>query len=173
MNARVQPRAGHPSLRLQGRPDAAARRRRHPTSVVTRCSTTPSPNTASPELRTLVSIYFDVVAELQARQPGTAGAVGRRGRQPRRRTSAPRWSPLTGNSAKRSRSDRARHARAASSARVDPRGLATVIIAMLRGVALQSLIDDHVDLDAAAPRSKLEPSSSPHPTRSSKESRAS
>ena len=31
---------------------------------------------------------------------------------------------------------------------VDPRGLATVIIAMLRGVALQYLLDDQVDLDA-------------------------
>jgi hypothetical protein len=32
---------------------------------------------------------------------------------------------------------------------VDPHGLATVIIAMLRGVVLQYLLDDHVDLDAA------------------------
>ena len=32
---------------------------------------------------------------------------------------------------------------------VKAHGLATVIIAMLRGVALQSLIDDHVDLAAA------------------------
>ena len=32
---------------------------------------------------------------------------------------------------------------------VDPHGLATVIVAMLRGVALQSLIDDHLDLEAA------------------------
>jgi AcrR family transcriptional regulator len=32
---------------------------------------------------------------------------------------------------------------------VDPHGLATVIIAMLRGVALQRMLDDHVDLDAA------------------------
>ena len=32
---------------------------------------------------------------------------------------------------------------------VDPRGLATVIIAMLRGVALQRVLDDQVDLDAA------------------------
>jgi AcrR family transcriptional regulator len=32
---------------------------------------------------------------------------------------------------------------------VDPHGLATVIIAMLRGVALQYLLDDRVDLDAA------------------------
>jgi AcrR family transcriptional regulator len=31
---------------------------------------------------------------------------------------------------------------------VDPRGLATVIIGMLRGVALQSMLDDGVDLDA-------------------------
>jgi hypothetical protein len=30
---------------------------------------------------------------------------------------------------------------------VDPRGLATVIIGMLRGVALQSMLDDGVDLD--------------------------
>jgi ubiquinone biosynthesis protein COQ9 len=32
---------------------------------------------------------------------------------------------------------------------VHPHGLATVIVAMLRGVALQSLIDDDVDLEAA------------------------
>jgi AcrR family transcriptional regulator len=32
---------------------------------------------------------------------------------------------------------------------VDPHGLATVIIAMLRGVALQRVLDDHVDLVAA------------------------
>jgi AcrR family transcriptional regulator len=32
---------------------------------------------------------------------------------------------------------------------VDPHGLATVIIAMLRGVALQYLLDDQIDLDAA------------------------
>lgn len=33
-------------------------------------------------------------------------------------------------------------------ATVDPEGLATVVIAMLRGVALQKLLDDHVNLDA-------------------------
>jgi AcrR family transcriptional regulator len=33
-------------------------------------------------------------------------------------------------------------------ASVDTRGLATVIIAMLRGVALQSLLDDQIDLEA-------------------------
>ena len=32
---------------------------------------------------------------------------------------------------------------------VDPHGLATVIIAMLRGVALQRVLDDEVDLVAA------------------------
>jgi hypothetical protein len=32
---------------------------------------------------------------------------------------------------------------------VDPAGLATAIVAMLRGVALQSMLDDQVDLDAA------------------------
>jgi AcrR family transcriptional regulator len=32
---------------------------------------------------------------------------------------------------------------------VDPNGLSTVIIAMLRGVALQRVLDDHVDLGAA------------------------
>jgi AcrR family transcriptional regulator len=37
---------------------------------------------------------------------------------------------------------------------VDPHGLATVIIAMLRGVALQYLLDNQVDLDAA--RSEIE-----------------
>jgi hypothetical protein len=31
---------------------------------------------------------------------------------------------------------------------VDPAGLATVIVGMLRGVALQSMLDDDVDLDA-------------------------
>jgi AcrR family transcriptional regulator len=39
-------------------------------------------------------------------------------------------------------------------ASLEPQGLATVIIAMLRGVALQSLLDDQVDLDAA--RSEIE-----------------
>ncbi|OBB99515.1 transcriptional regulator [Mycobacterium sp. 852013-50091_SCH5140682] len=39
-------------------------------------------------------------------------------------------------------------------ASVNPHGLATVIIAMLRGVALQALIDEHVDLAAA--RSEIE-----------------
>ncbi|MEV0669073.1 TetR/AcrR family transcriptional regulator [Mycobacterium sp. NPDC050441] len=39
-------------------------------------------------------------------------------------------------------------------ASVDAHGLATVIIAMLRGVALQALIDEHVDLAAA--RSEIE-----------------
>lgn len=34
-------------------------------------------------------------------------------------------------------------------ASIDPLGFATVMIAMLRGVALQSLLDDQVDLDAA------------------------
>jgi hypothetical protein len=34
-------------------------------------------------------------------------------------------------------------------ASVDPHGLATVIIAMLRGVALQRVLDDQVDLVAA------------------------
>jgi AcrR family transcriptional regulator len=34
-------------------------------------------------------------------------------------------------------------------ATVDPHGLATVIIAMLRGVALQRVLDDQVDLNAA------------------------
>jgi hypothetical protein len=33
-------------------------------------------------------------------------------------------------------------------ASVDPPGLATVIIAMLRGVALQAVLDDQVDLEA-------------------------
>ncbi|WP_166908364.1 TetR/AcrR family transcriptional regulator [Mycobacterium sp. DL440] len=37
---------------------------------------------------------------------------------------------------------------------VDAHGLATVIIAMLRGVALQALVDEHVDLAAA--RSEIE-----------------
>ena len=32
---------------------------------------------------------------------------------------------------------------------VDPAGLATAIVALLRGVALQSMLDDQVDLDAA------------------------
>jgi AcrR family transcriptional regulator len=39
-------------------------------------------------------------------------------------------------------------------AAVDPHGLATVIIAMLRGVALQRLLDDQVDLNAT--RSEIE-----------------
>lgn len=34
-------------------------------------------------------------------------------------------------------------------ASIDPAGLATAIVALLRGVALQSMLDDQVDLDAA------------------------
>ncbi len=101
------------------------------------------------ELRTLIGIYFDVIADLQ----------------PVNRARLVLWADTVANPdedirARMVHADREfreeiekRIMVAATAGQtpstVHPHGLATVIIAMLRGVALQSLIDDHVDLDVA------------------------
>jgi len=97
--------------------------------------------------RALIDIYFAVMSDLQPLEPRAARAVGRCGEHPVRRRSAGDGFLLpTGSSAKRSKSGSGSRARPASSPdSIDAQGLATVIIAMLRGVALQSLIDDQVD----------------------------
>lgn len=101
------------------------------------------------ELRTLVGIYFDVVTDLQpvnrARLMLWADAVA----HPDNDTRA-----LMAAADREFREEVEKRIRVAVTAgqapcTVDPHGLATVVLAMLRGVALQSLIDDHVDLDAA------------------------
>jgi AcrR family transcriptional regulator len=101
------------------------------------------------ELRTLVGIYFDVVADLQpvnrARLMLWADAVA----HPDTDTRA-----LMAAADRDFRDEVEKRIRVAVGSgqaprTVDPHGLATVVLAMLRGVALQSLIDDHVDLDAA------------------------
>jgi AcrR family transcriptional regulator len=99
---------------------------------------------ATTELRTLIGIYFDVVTDLQ----------------PVNRARLALWADAVANPDEETRSrmvaaDRELAATAGEILRaIDPHGLATVIIAMLRGVALQSLIDDRIDLAAA--RSEVE-----------------
>ncbi|WP_123024219.1 TetR/AcrR family transcriptional regulator [Mycolicibacterium stellerae] len=104
---------------------------------------------ATTELRTLIAIYFDVVTDLQ----------------PVNRARLALWADAVANPDDETRSrmvaaDREfreeiekRINRAASAGEIpgsiDAHGLATVTIAMLRGVALQSLIDDQIDLTAA------------------------
>ena len=101
------------------------------------------------ELRTLVGIYFDVVTDLQpvnrARLALWADAVANPDEETRNRMVA------ADREFREEIEKRIEQAAAAGEIprTVHPHGLATVIIAMLRGVALQSLIDDHVDLDAA------------------------
>lgn len=99
------------------------------------------------ELRTLIGIYFDVLVDLQ----------------PVNRARLVLWAdtvanPDEVNRARMVASDREfreeiekRLTRATTSGRrtIDSHGFATVVVGMLRGVALQSLIDDQVDLDAA------------------------
>jgi AcrR family transcriptional regulator len=101
------------------------------------------------ELRTLIGIYFDVVSDLQpvnrARLVLWAEAVT---------TPSEDIRPAMVSADREFREEIEKRLRLAVSggqiaASVNPHGLATVIIAMLRGVALQSLIDDHVDLPAA------------------------
>jgi AcrR family transcriptional regulator len=101
------------------------------------------------ELTTLIDIYFDVVSDLQpinrARLVLWADAVANPSDDVR---------PAMVNADKEFREEiekQLRHAIAADQVpqTVNAHGLATVIIAMLRGVALQSLIDDSVDLVAA------------------------
>jgi AcrR family transcriptional regulator len=107
------------------------------------------PGDAVAELRTLVGIYFDVVTDLQpvnrARLALWADAVANPDEETRRRMVA---------ADREFRDEIEKRIEDAATAceippTVHPHGLATVIIAMLRGVALQSVIDDHVDLDAA------------------------
>lgn len=106
------------------------------------------------QLRTLVGIYFDVITDLQ----------------PVNRARLALWAEAVANPAEDTRArmvavDREfreeieKRIKVATTGgqlpdNVDPHGLATVIVGMLRGVALQSLIDDHIDLDAA--RSEVE-----------------
>jgi AcrR family transcriptional regulator len=106
------------------------------------------------ELRTLIGIYFDVVTDLQpvnrARLVLWADAVANPADDTRTRMVA---------ADREFRAEIEKRIKVAMSAgrlpnTVHPHGLATVIIAMLRGVALQFLLDDHVDLDAA--RSEIE-----------------
>ena len=101
------------------------------------------------ELRTLIGVYFDVVTDLQ----------------PVNRARLVLWADTVANPDEDTRTRMVaadREFREEIEKRigvgitagqvprtVDPHGLATVIVAMLRGVALQSLIDDHVDLEAA------------------------
>ena len=101
------------------------------------------------ELGALIGIYFDVVSDLQpinrARLVLWADAVANPSDDIR---------PAMVNADQEFREEiekRLRHAITAGQVpeTVNAHGLATVIIAMLRGVALQSLIDDHIDLAAA------------------------
>jgi AcrR family transcriptional regulator len=101
------------------------------------------------ELGTLIDIYFEVVSDLQpinrARLVLWADAVANPSDDIR---------PAMVNADQEFREEiekRLRQAIATSQVpeTVKAHGLATVIIAMLRGVALQSLIDDHIDLASA------------------------
>ena len=101
------------------------------------------------ELGALIGIYFDVVSDLQpinrARLVLWADAVANPSDDIR---------PAMVNADQEFREEiekRLRHAITAGQVpeTVNAHGLATVIIAMLRGVAMQALIDDNVDLAAA------------------------
>jgi AcrR family transcriptional regulator len=106
------------------------------------------------DLRTLICIYFDVVSDLKpvnrARLALWADAVANPDEDTRTRMVA---------ADSEFREEIAKCIKVAMTAgqlagTVHPHGLATVIVAMLRGVALQFLIDEHVDLEAA--RSEVE-----------------
>ena len=101
------------------------------------------------ELGTLIDIYFEVVSDLQpinrARLVLWADAVANPSDDIR---------PAMVNADQEFREEIEKRLRQAIATgqvpdTVKADGLATVIIAMLRGVALQSLIDDHIDLAAA------------------------
>jgi AcrR family transcriptional regulator len=101
------------------------------------------------QLRQLISFYFDVVSDLKpvnrARLVLWADAVASASDDIRpRMVSADR-------EFREEIEKRIQLAQTAGqfSAPVDPSGLATVIVAMLRGVALQYVLDDQVDLTAA------------------------
>jgi AcrR family transcriptional regulator len=106
------------------------------------------------ELSTLIGIYFDVIADLQpvnrARLVLWADAVANPAEDTRTRMVA---------ADREFREEIEKRIAVAVSAglapkTIHPQGLATVVVAVLRGVALQSLIDDDVDLGAA--RSEVE-----------------
>jgi AcrR family transcriptional regulator len=108
-----------------------------------------SSDSAVDELRALIDIYFAVMSDLQplnrARLVLWADAVS---------TPSDDVRPAMVSADREFREEIEKRIRLASAAgqfpdSIDAQGLATVIIAMLRGVALQSLIDDQVDLDAA------------------------
>jgi AcrR family transcriptional regulator len=101
------------------------------------------------QLRQLIDFYFRVVSDLQpvnrARLVLWAGAVAEPSEDVR---------PQMVSADREFREEIEKRIELAATAGevkpdVDPHGLATVIIAMLRGVALQHLIDDQVDLVAA------------------------
>jgi AcrR family transcriptional regulator len=101
------------------------------------------------QLRQLIELYFNVVADLQpvnrARLVLWADAVAGPSEDVRPRMIA------ADREFREEIEKRIELAVGAGdvTASVDPHGLATVIIAMLRGVALQRMLDDQVDLDAA------------------------
>jgi AcrR family transcriptional regulator len=101
------------------------------------------------ELDTLIAIYFDVMSDMRpvnrARLVLWADAVS---------TPSEDIRPAMVAAEREFRGEIEKRLRLAAAAgqipgSVNAHGLATVIIAMLRGVALQSLIDDDVDLAAA------------------------
>ena len=101
------------------------------------------------ELRTLIDIYFDVVSDLQpinrARLVLWADAVANP-------SDDIRPAMVIADQEFREEIEKRLHQAIATNQvppNVNAHGLATVMIAMLRGVALQSLIDDDIDLAAA------------------------
>lgn len=100
-------------------------------------------------LRTLIGVYFDAVTDLQpvnrARLVLWADAVANPDEDTRSRM-------VAADREFREEIEKRIEAGVITGRlpdTVNPHGLATVVIAMLRGVTLQSLIDDHVDLSAA------------------------
>jgi AcrR family transcriptional regulator len=101
------------------------------------------------ELRALIGIYFEVMADLQ----------------PVNRARLVLWADAVANPADDTRSTMVAADRefreeiekriavaigaGLAPTTIHPQGLATAVVAVLRGVALQALIDDDVDLDAA------------------------
>jgi AcrR family transcriptional regulator len=107
------------------------------------------PHSPIGQLRQLISFYFDVVSDLKpvnrARLVLWADAVA---------TATDDIRPRMVSADREFREEIEKRIRLAVTAGevgadVDALGLATVIIAMLRGVALQSVLDDQVDLNAS------------------------
>jgi AcrR family transcriptional regulator len=101
------------------------------------------------QLRQLIDFYFRVVTDLQpvnrARLVLWADAVA---------TSSDDIRPRMVSADREFREEIEKRVQLAQAAgqiadSVDPHGLATVVVAMLRGVALQYVLDDQVDLNAA------------------------